>query len=259
MADATQPDPLIAKLDELERRATEITDQMNDPDIASVSTKVIALSKEQARLSKIVDPYRNYRTIAIQIDDAQAMLDDPDTDEEFREMAAEEITELRPQAHAAFEIVQGLLVMSDDTSIGSVMLEIRAGAGGDEAALFAGDLFRMYRHHAEAHKWSFETLQATPTEMGGFREVVVNIKGPEVWARLGYEGGGHRVQRDRFPDTTLRHCAAYRDVLRNARCSCRCPCRRRRLLRQRRFHHARRRLDCCCVPQRPGRRGRARL
>jgi len=76
-----------------------------------------------------------------------------------------------------------------------VMLEIRAGTGGEEAALFCGDLLGMYRRYAEAHGWSFEVLSASPSEMGGFREVVVNIKGPQVWARMGYEGGGHRVQR----------------------------------------------------------------
>jgi peptide chain release factor 1 len=110
-------------------------------------------------------------------------------------MAQLEIDQLEEQTGQAMEDVKGLLVMSDEASIDSVVVEIRAGTGGDEAALFAADLLDMYRRYAEMRGWKFEVLSGSGTEMGGYKEVVANVRGDEVWQRLGYEGGGHRVQR----------------------------------------------------------------
>ncbi|MBT3198379.1 MAG: peptide chain release factor 1 [Phycisphaerales bacterium] len=186
---------LIDKLDELDRHFTDVAEQMNDPEIACDPNKIIALSKEHAGLARIVLPYRNYMKICEERDEAQGLVDDPDEDADLKEIASAELDGLKHQATDAMEDIKGLLVMSKDSDIDSILVEIRAGTGGDEAALFAADLLGMYRRYAEGRKWKFEVLSARPTEMGGFRELVLNIKGHGVWSRLGYEGGGHRVQR----------------------------------------------------------------
>ena len=192
---AGKDEALLAKLDELDRHYGEAARQMNDPAVASDAGRIVALAKEHSHLGKVVEPYRVFRRLAGQLDEAEAILHDPESDEEMKSLAAAEVADLQGQAREALETVKGLLVMSDDPEIGSVMLEIRAGTGGEEAALFAADLLDMYRRYAERRGWRFEVLSANATEMGGFREVVVNITGSEVWGRLGYEGGGHRVQR----------------------------------------------------------------
>lgn len=189
------PQSLIQKLEELDKHFTEVSAKMNDPEIASNPTRIIELSKEHSRLNRIIGPYREYRKVSDDLAEAQMILDDPDGDADLRELASAEIDDLRHQAEDMMEDIKGLLVMGDDEEIDSVILEIRAGTGGDEAALFAGDLLEMYRHYAEGRNWKFEVLSGSSTEMGGFREVVVNVKGEGVWSRLGYEGGGHRVQR----------------------------------------------------------------
>jgi len=188
-------DTLIDKLNELERRCTEITELMNDPAVASDVHQIVSLSKEQAKLLRVVEPYREFRQLETELEGARALLADPDVDPEMKSMAEMEVEDLSPKADEAMERVKGLLVMSDETAIGSLVMEIRAGTGGDEAALFAGDLLQMYTQYASAKGWSFEVLSGSPTELGGFREVVAAVKGSDVWARLGYEGGGHRVQR----------------------------------------------------------------
>ena len=190
-----KPDPLLAKLDELERLYARGCEQMNDPDVAKDPLRIVALSKEHARLGRIVEPYRLYRRLADQVRQAQAIIADPASEGDFKALAQAELDEAAPAAENALDYVKGLLVMGEDEAIDSVVLEIRAGTGGDEAALFAGDLLDMYRHYAEDRGWKFELLSASPTEMGGYREVIAGVKGEGVWARLGYEGGGHRVQR----------------------------------------------------------------
>ena len=168
---------------------------MNDPSIAADPNKIIPLAREQAKLGRIVQPYRQYKALAGDRDEAREILDDPESDADLRQLASAEYDDLRLRAEEAMDEIKGLLVMSDEADIGSVILEVRAGTGGDEAALFVADLLGMYRHYCELHKWKLEILSASPTEMGGFREVVANVKGDGVWARMGYEGGGHRVQR----------------------------------------------------------------
>ena len=191
----TSSDTLIAKLDELERRWAEVARQMNDPAAAADAVRIVALAKEQARLQRVVEPYRAYKKAAADRDEAGAILDDPGADADLKELAAAEIDTLRRAADKALEDVKVLLVMGADEQFRGVILELRAGTGGEEAALFVADLLDMYRRYAEARGWSFEVLSAGATDMGGFREVIVNVKGDGVWSRLGYEGGGHRVQR----------------------------------------------------------------
>ncbi|HUT57246.1 MAG TPA: peptide chain release factor 1 [Phycisphaerae bacterium] len=188
-------DSLLAKLRELDRRFDELTERMHNPAVVSDRARYVALAKEHAGMSRVVGLFRAYRTIADQLDQAQSIRDDPSADAELKALADSEVEDLRRRAAAAMEDLKGTLVMSADQAIDSIMLEIRAGTGGEEAALFAGDLLSMYRRYSERRGWSFEVLSASATGMGGFREAVVNVRGPGVWSRLGYEGGGHRVQR----------------------------------------------------------------
>ncbi len=191
----SEQNALTDKLDELDRLYTRAGEQMQDPDVAADQHRFIAVAKEHAKLARIVEPYRLYTKLVDDRRQAQSILDDADSDADMKELAGQEVQELRDQIDEALDNVKGLLVMSDDQDIGSVVMEIRAGTGGDEAALFAGNLFGMYQQYAGRHGWSFEVLSGSGTALGGYREVVIAIKGQDVWARLGYEGGGHRVQR----------------------------------------------------------------
>jgi len=188
-------DSLMQKLDGLDRRFDQVSREMSDPATAANPAKYVALAKEHAHLARIVEPYRAYKAIEAHRREAQAILDDPQGDRELKTLAAGEIDSLNRRWAESLEKLKGLLVMSDGADIGSVVLEVRAGTGGEEAALFAADLLNMYRRYAEGKGWRFEILSASPTDMGGLREVIVAVKGEGVWSRLGYEGGGHRVQR----------------------------------------------------------------
>jgi peptide chain release factor 1 len=186
---------VLKKLAELDARYLEIDQQISDPDIAQDMSKLIPLTKEQGKLKPLVSRYRKYRTITGQLENARAMLDDP----EMKELAQAEIESLAEQQETLLEEIKNTLVMADDAAIDSVIMEIRPGTGGDEASLFAGNLYEMYKRYTEKQGWKIEVLDFAGTEMGGIREVTLNIKGPGVWAQLGYEGGGHRVQR--VPET----------------------------------------------------------
>ena len=190
-----QEDTLLKKLDELDRRLEELGARMQDPAIASDHSRYAAAAREHASLAPIVNLYRSYKKLADQRGQAQHIIDDPTADRELKALASEEMDDLRRRAEEALDAVKSDLVMSEDQAVHSVMLEIRAGTGGEEAALFARDLLDMYRKYCERRGWTFELLTASPTDMGGLREVVVNVRGEGVWSRLGYEGGGHRVQR----------------------------------------------------------------
>ncbi|MGA2266506.1 MAG: peptide chain release factor 1 [Phycisphaerae bacterium] len=187
----------LGKLEELDRRFEQVVREMSTP--SANSAQYVALAKEHARLAHIVEPYRAYKALEAHRHEAQTILDDPAADGELKTLAGGEIDSLTSRVAEALEKLKGLLVMSDDETIDSVVLEIRAGTGGEEAALFVADLMGMYRRYAEGKRWRFELLSASPTDMGGFREVILAVKGEGVWSRLGYEGGGHRVQR--VPET----------------------------------------------------------
>ena len=192
-------DSLTVKLDELQCRYDEIEKQIADPQVASDPTRLIALSKEQAKLRKIVTKYREYKQAEKGIADAEQILADESVEDDLKGLAREEVKQLESQKETLLTGIQDSLVMADDDAINSIIVEIRAGTGGEEAALFAKDLYNMYVRYAEGRKWKVEQLDFSPAEMGGFREVVFNIKGAGVWSELGYEGGGHRVQR--VPET----------------------------------------------------------
>ena len=192
-------DNFLAKLDEIEQRYNQIEKQIAQPAIAGNSTKLIALSKEQGKLKAIVTKYREYKTTLAGIEDAEQILEDSTADEDFRALAREEIQQLEGRKNVLLEDIQNTLIMADELGTNSVIMEIRAGTGGDEAALFARDLYNMYIKYAETRKWRVEQLSFSVTEKGGFREVIFGVKGEGVWSELGYEGGGHRVQR--VPET----------------------------------------------------------
>ncbi len=191
----SEQDPIISRLEDLDKRFDEIAERMRDPSVASDVNQFTELSREYARLEKIVAPFRDYKSALAEREGAEAIADDPSTDEELRNLAKAEIEELTERSEKILEEIKSRLVMSEDEDINSIMLEIRAGTGGEEAALFAADILNMYRRYAETRGWRMEILSASGTDVGGFREVIANIRGQDVWSRMGYEGGGHRVQR----------------------------------------------------------------
>ncbi|MHC4618819.1 MAG: peptide chain release factor 1 [Planctomycetota bacterium] len=192
---AEQKDHILAKLDELDRRYAQIEAQIADPAIARDAARLVALAKEQGRLKDLVLKYREFKTIGDGIEDARQIAKDTAVDEDFRTLAQEEARQLQEKKDSLLEEIKDTLVMADDAAVDSVIMEIRAGTGGEEAALFARDLYNMYVRYAEDRKWKVEQLGFSPTEMGGLREMIFSVKGPTVWSELGYEAGGHRVQR----------------------------------------------------------------
>jgi peptide chain release factor 1 len=196
---AGQKDGLLTKLDQIEARYSEIEKQIADPEIAGDSTRLIALSKEQGKLKAMVGKYREYKKAVFGIEEAEQISADSTADEDFRALAKEEIQQLQGKSDILLKEIANSLVMADDMDVDSVIMEIRAGTGGEEAALFARDLYNMYIKYADSRRWKVEQLDFSITEKNGFREVIFSVKGPGVWSELGYEGGGHRVQR--VPET----------------------------------------------------------
>ena len=190
---------LIKKLTELDERFSEIETQLADQAVASDPTKSIALAKEQGKLKPTVFKYRNYKKLLEEIEQAKIIISDPGADADFKQLAGDELAGLEQKSSELFEQIKDSFIMADDEAVGSVIMEIRAGTGGDEAALFARDLYEMYTRYAEKQRWKLELMDFSASELGGFREVILNIKGVGVWTHLGYEGGGHRVQR--VPET----------------------------------------------------------
>jgi peptide chain release factor 1 len=188
-------DRLIAKLEQLDDRYDELSGQLLDPSVASDPVSSIAINKELGRLRRLVEPFRELRKVRADLRDTSAILGDKSQDPELRELAEAEIESLRARQDDMLESLKALIVTNEDAAVGSVILEIRAGTGGEEAALFAGDLYQMYAKFCERKGLKVEVLDQNGSDMGGFKEVILNVKGPEVYRLLGYEGGGHRVQR----------------------------------------------------------------
>ena len=190
-----EKDALMTKLEQLNARYEEIEKQISDPSIASDPAKLIPLTKEQGKLKAIVNQFREYKITIEGIEDAQEIINDPTVEHDFQALAKEELQQLELKRGTQFKELRDTLVMADEMAVDAIIMEIRAGTGGEEAALFARDLYDMYTKFSEGKGWKIEPLSFSATEMGGFREVFLGIKGPGVWAELGYEGGGHRVQR----------------------------------------------------------------
>jgi len=184
---------MLDNLAHVEARFAELTQQMARPDIASDHIKLAELARERAELEPLVTRYREYQDIATQIAEARELLDEDDAD--MVELARAELQELEPRAEQLAQELQRMLLPKDPRDGKNVIVEIRAGAGGDEAGLFAADLARMYMRYAEAQGWKTEILSANETGIGGFKEVVFQVAGRGAFSRLKYESGVHRVQR----------------------------------------------------------------
>ncbi len=182
---------LADKLEPFIKRYNELSILLSSPDISTDIKKMTELSKEQSALSNIVDKTNQYKDTIAQIEDAKTMLGDS----EMSDMAKEELKELEPQLQTIEEEIKRLLIPKDPNDDRNTIIELRAGAGGDEAAIFVGNLFDAYLRYADLRGWSVELISTSPSESGGYKEVVALIKGDHVYSRLKYEGGTHRVQR----------------------------------------------------------------
>ncbi|HAK45579.1 MAG TPA: peptide chain release factor 1 [Spirochaeta sp.] len=185
---------MIEKLDEIEARYKELETQIADPDIMKDMKRYKKIAQEHSHLIEIVEEIVNYRRISTEIEDAR-MLIDSETDAEMKEMAQEELKGLENSFEECEANLKTLLIPKDPMDSKNIIMEIRAGTGGDEAALFAADLFRMYSRLAEHRKWKIEILSSNEINLGGFKEIVFSMSGKSVYGDLKYESGVHRVQR----------------------------------------------------------------
>ncbi|EAE2178796.1 peptide chain release factor 1 [Listeria monocytogenes] len=186
------------RLQAVEDRYDELNELLSDPDVVSDPKRLRDLSKEQSGITATVETYREYKNVNEQINETKELLGEK-LDDEMREMAKEEFAELQKEKADLEERLKLLLVPKDPNDDKNVILEIRGAAGGDEAALFAGDLFRMYSKYAESRGWKVEIMDANPTGIGGYKEIIAMMNGNDVFSRMKYENGAHRVQR--VPET----------------------------------------------------------
>ncbi|WP_440897916.1 peptide chain release factor 1 [Amphibacillus sp. Q70] len=189
---------MFDKLVTLEERYEKLNELLSDPEVISDPNKLREYSKEQSDLEDVVQTYREYKDISEQLEEAQEMLEE-EADSEMKEMIQLELEELEPQIPELEEKLKILLLPKDPNDDKNVIMEIRGAAGGDEAALFAGDLFRMYHRFAEAEGWKVDIMEANSTGVGGYKEIIFMINGRGAYSKLKYENGAHRVQR--VPET----------------------------------------------------------
>ncbi len=186
------------KLKEIEKKLNEIMKQLEDPDVVKDQERFRKLMKDQSDLIPIVEKYHEYQQAKQDVNDALAILDE-ETDDEMKEMAKEELSDAKKNVEKCENDIRVLLLPKDADDDKNVIVEIRAGVGGDEAALFAGELFRMYQKYAESHRWSIDMMNLEDTGIGGIKEAEFMIKGKGAFSKLKYESGVHRVQR--VPET----------------------------------------------------------
>ena len=184
-------------LDEKLKRFEELEQQLSDPEVQSNSSKMAAVAREHGSLAKLANKYRNFTGVIKEIEEVREMAGSSDADE--REMAEEELKSLLETRESYWDELLEMTIGGEDANRTRCVMEIRAGTGGDEAALFARNLYEMYKKHCENKKWKFSPLGSSATELGGFKEVTISIEGEGSYRELQYESGGHRVQR--VPDT----------------------------------------------------------
>ncbi|MDD3396782.1 MAG: peptide chain release factor 1, partial [Acidaminococcaceae bacterium] len=189
---------MLDKLQAVEDKYMDLEAKISDPEVIANQAEWQKCTKAHAKMADVVAVFREYKQVMQRLRDAQEIIDAND-DADLVEMAQEELKELKPLVPEYEEKLTILLIPSDPNDDKNVIIEIRGGAGGDEAALFAGDLFRMYTRYADNMGWRCEMLDSSPTGLGGFKEVVFQISGNEVYSRMKFESGVHRVQR--VPDT----------------------------------------------------------
>ena len=185
---------MFDRLENAEQRFAKIEQDLTDPKILANPTEYQRVAKEHAEISAIVELYRRYKKIRREILSNQQLMES-ESDQEMRELIRQELAELRAQQENTETELKIMLAPKDPNDDKNVILEIRAGTGGEEAALFAADLFRMYTRFAESLRWKVEILDAHPSEMGGFKEIIAAINGKGAFSRLKFERGVHRVQR----------------------------------------------------------------
>lgn len=189
---------MFDKLNELETKFAELSEAISNPSVVSDTNRFRILMKEHSDLTTIMDSYREYKRLGEQVEDAKALLNE-ESDEDLRQLAKDEIKEGTDALERISEQLKILLLPKDPNDEKNVIVEIRGGAGGDEAALFAHSLFRMYSHYAERRRWKTEIMSANENGLKGFKEVVFMIQGRGAYSRLKFESGVHRVQR--VPET----------------------------------------------------------
>ena len=186
---------MFQKLEDVEKRYEDLTVKISDPEVIAQNKEWQKMMKEHAELTPIVEKYREYKKVEQSIKDSEEMLSDP----ELKELAQEELKEAKEILPKLEEEIKFLLIPKDPDDDKNTICEIRAGTGGEEAALFAGELFRMYSMYAERKRWKLEVLNENETELGGYKEITFMVSGKGVYSRMKFESGAHRVQR--VPET----------------------------------------------------------
>ena len=186
---------MLDKLEEINARFEKLTEELGQPEVVQDQNRYRKLTQEHAGLQEIVESYQLYLKIQQQLEDNRVLSEDKDEDPEIRKLAVQEIHEMNLQMQKMQKQIELLLLPKDPDDSRNIIIEIRAGTGGDEAALFARDLFQMYAHYSESQKWRLKLLNESRNDLGGFKEITFSIEGKEVYSRLKYEGGVHRVQR----------------------------------------------------------------
>ena len=185
---------MLEQLEAINERFNEVAQQMTQPEIVSDMNKYKTISKEYKDLEKIVNKYKEYQNILSNIDSAKDVIS-TEKDEDFRDMAKAELDELTPRKEVMEALLKEMLIPTDPDDSRNIIMEIRAGTGGDEAGIFAGDLFRMYQRFCANQGWQFQIIDFTMASSGGYKEIVANIQGEDVYGKMKFESGVHRVQR----------------------------------------------------------------
>jgi peptide chain release factor 1 len=189
---------MFSKLQSVVDRYNELEKKLMDPELIADRVKLVEYTKERSHLHEIVEKYLEYKKVSTDLDNNMEIISTT-SDDDLRDMAKEELESLETSKKKLEEEIKLLLLPRDPNDDKDIILEVRAGTGGDEAALFAADLFRMYSRYAERNNWKVEILSSSPIGLGGFKEIIAQIKGKKVYSKLKYESGAHRVQR--VPET----------------------------------------------------------
>lgn len=186
---------MFEKLKDVAARYEQINEKLMDPTVVSDNNQYKTLMKEHKNLTPIVEKYREYEKAEASLEEAKELLEEGGLDKDFKEIVEEQMTTSRDEIERLGEELKILLLPKDPNDDKNVIVEIRAGAGGDEAALFAADLYRMYCKFAESNRWKVDTMNSNENGIGGFKEIVFMINGLGAYSKLKYESGVHRVQR----------------------------------------------------------------
>ncbi|MDD7417042.1 MAG: PCRF domain-containing protein, partial [Spirochaetales bacterium] len=189
---------MLKKLEQMSQRFAEVEKQIADPELIKDQKKYKDVMREHSHLSSVMEAYEEYKTVLQGIEDAKLLITEED-DHEMKEMAREELKELEEKLPKIEGDIKMLLIPPDPLEEKNIIMEIRGGTGGDESSLFAADLFKMYTRYADMKGWKYEVMDASETEVGGYKEISFSISGKYVYGSLRYEGGVHRVQR--VPET----------------------------------------------------------